>query len=100
MPAWVAEFAGTNARPMSHLSNKLPGLLIASLLALAALVRAEDGRKTISLNGTWQMAEGTMEQVPESFAHQGPVPGLADMAVPAFEGVGTAGEDPRRAAFW
>ena len=39
-----------------------------------------------------------MEQVPTSFEHRVPVPGLVDMAVPAFEEVGK--KSKRRQAFW
>jgi beta-galactosidase len=85
---------------MNYFTNRLPGLFMLALLAASADVRAGDGRTTVPLNGTWQIAEGTLEDVPKSFDHQVPVPGLADMAVPAFEGVGTKGADPRRAAFW
>ncbi len=85
---------------MIHLTNKLSGLFMVSLLAVSAVACAADGRTTVPLNGTWQIAEGTLEEVPKRFDHQAPVPGLADMAVPAFEGVGTKGADPRRAAFW
>jgi beta-galactosidase len=60
----------------------------------------ENRRKTISLDGTWQIAEGSMDKVPTSFTHEISVPGLADMARPAFEGVGPNGKDPRREAFW
>jgi hypothetical protein len=74
--------------------------IIVLLATFAATSRAEGGRKTISLDGTWQIAEGTMDDVPKSFDRQTPVPGLADMAVPAFEGVGPKDKDPRRGAFW
>lgn len=65
-------------------------------------------RQTISLNGTWEIAEGTMEQVPEKFDRTVVVPGLVDMAVPAFEEPGPKvanrydiqQKDPRRDAFW
>jgi len=60
----------------------------------------------IDLNGTWQIAQGTMDDVPEEFGHTVPVPGLVDMAEPAFQDVGARGErrtlrkDPRRQAYW
>jgi hypothetical protein len=74
--------------------------IIVLLGTFAATSRAEGGRKTISLDGTWQIAEGTMEDVPKSFDRGAPVPGLADMAAPAFEDVGPKDKDPRRGAFW
>jgi hypothetical protein len=50
------------------------------------------------LNGTWQVAQGSMDSAPESFDHKVPVPGLVDMAEPPFEQVGRKSE--RRQAFW
>ncbi len=55
-------------------------------------------RRTISLNGEWNIAQGDMNHVPESFTHRIPVPGLADMAVPSFKDVGF--KSPLREAFW
>ncbi len=76
------------------------GMIITAWAALAVTASAEGGRKTVSLDGTWQIAEGSMAEVPRAFSHEAPVPGLADMAVPAFEGVGPKDKDPRRDAFW
>ena len=59
---------------------------------------APDPRQVILLDGTWQIAEGAMDQVPAHFDHSIPVPGLVDMARPAFEEVGV--KSPRREAFW
>jgi len=56
------------------------------------------GRLVIDLNGTWEIAEGGMDSVPAVFQHKVPVPGLVDMAKPAFEEVGK--KSPRRRAFW
>ena len=55
-------------------------------------------RQTISLDGTWQIAEGTMEKVPAKFSRQVPVPGLADMAVPPFPEERTASRQLTRDA--
>src|SRR5438067_1456545 len=41
-------------------------------------------REVIPLDGTWQIAEGHMEQLPTSFEHSVPVPGLVSLARPAF----------------
>ncbi|MEI7899843.1 MAG: hypothetical protein WCK89_06290 [bacterium] len=65
-------------------------------------------RKTISLDGTWQIAEGGMDKAPGEFGRTVPVPGLVDMAQPAFVGPGPSlthldkffQKDPRRDAFW
>jgi beta-galactosidase len=55
-------------------------------------------RHVINLNGTWEIAEGGMDSVPAIFEHKVPVPGLVDMAEPAFQDVGK--KSPRRQAFW
>lgn len=57
-----------------------------------------DLRKVIDLNGTWQVAEGAMDSMPMRFERTVPVPGLVDMAEPAFAEVGKKSE--RRQAFW
>jgi beta-galactosidase len=57
-----------------------------------------EGRRIVNLNGTWSIAQGSMDSIPESFSHEVPVPGLVDMAEPAFEEVGKKSE--RRRAFW
>jgi len=87
--------AGTEAQLWSV------GLLLYLFLALAApLARAEGGRQVVLLDGAWQIAEGSLAERPKAFEHQVPVPGLADMARPAFAGVGVKDKDPRREAFW
>ncbi|MHC4694994.1 MAG: glycoside hydrolase family 2 protein, partial [Planctomycetota bacterium] len=55
-------------------------------------------RRIIDLNGTWEVAQGSMDSLPDSFQHKVPVPGLVDMARPAFEEVGKKSE--KREAFW
>jgi len=78
-------------------------LMCSTVIVLAAAIlqaRAEGGRQVVSLDGTWQIAEGSLAERPKLFEHQAPVPGLADMAAPAFEGVGVKDKDPRREAFW
>jgi beta-galactosidase len=58
-------------------------------------------RRVIDLGGTWEIAEGSMDKIPEKFDHRLSVPGLADMASPAFHVVGVKGEkDTLREAFW
>lgn len=65
-------------------------------------------RTVISLDGTWQVAEGGLDVVPTKFEHQVPVPGLVDMATPPFIEPGPRvvdreqlrQKDPRRDAFW
>lgn len=55
-------------------------------------------RRVIDLNGTWQVAEGAMDSIPTQFEHAVPVPGLIDMAKPAFAEVGKKSD--KRQAFW
>ncbi|MCX6927794.1 MAG: hypothetical protein NT154_31980, partial [Verrucomicrobia bacterium] len=71
-------------------------------------VHATAARQTISLDGTWQIGEGGMDQPPLRFEHVVPVPGLVDMAQPAFADAGPkltgrdkfSQKDLRRDAFW
>jgi beta-galactosidase len=55
-------------------------------------------RQGFSLDGDWQVAEGAWDTAPARFDRTVPVPGLVDMALPAFEEVGRP--SPRREAFW
>ncbi len=63
-----------------------------------AVLRPEAPRRVISLDGQWQVGQGGMETPPGSYEHTVPVPGLLDMAEPAFEEVGK--KSPKRQAFW
>jgi beta-galactosidase/beta-glucuronidase len=80
--------------------------MAACVLAIALPVRssaADDSqspRRLISLDGTWQIAEGSLDQQPQIFNRTVPVPGLADMAKPAFAEVGTPKSGQHRKAFW
>ena len=87
-------------------------LLCLAVVGLAAIGagRCVAARQVIDLAGTWQVGQGAMEAPPERFDRRAPVPGLADMAEPPFEGVGAEPKnprdpkvqptDPRREAFW
>lgn len=76
-------------------------VLAVTLLGLVmARTATAEGRRVICLDGTWQIAEGTMDEIPETFSHEVPVPGLADMATPAFEAVGEDESAQYREAFW
>ena len=55
-------------------------------------------RKVINLNGEWEVEQGGMDSAPAQFGHKVPVPGLVDMAEPAFAEVGKKSE--KRQAFW
>ncbi len=79
------------------------------LLVAAFLCReARAGRVTLSLDGNWQVAEGTMDAAPAVFEHVAPVPGLVSLASPPFvepgpkvtNGSSRPQKDPRRDAFW
>ena len=73
----------------------LAGLVIGAAWNQAGAAAA---RQTLSLDGTWQVAEGGMETAPQAFDHMAPVPGLLDLARPAFPEVGL--KSSRREAFW
>jgi beta-galactosidase len=69
-----------------------------SIFSVEASPKAEGPRQVLSLDGEWQIAEGGREVVPERFGHVAPVPGLVDMARPAFAEVGE--RSGLREAFW
>ena len=83
-------------------------LTIIFLLQVITGCRNEVKRRTISLEGTWKIAEGSMTEAPELYDHTVPVPGLISMATPAFKEVGPKVSDRRsliqddtlRQAFW
>ncbi len=81
------------------------------LICLFAAAGALSAREVISLDGEWEIAEGYMNAMPAEFNRKAPVPGLADMAKPAFLAVGgnmpqnivweyRKVADPLREAFW
>jgi beta-galactosidase len=65
---------------------------------LFASLKPVPPRRVLNLDGVWQIAEGLMEQIPKKFERKVAVPGLADMAEPAFEKVGF--KNDLREAFW
>ena len=90
-------------------------LIIAGLCGLSAALTNDvfaaanrELRTVLSLDGSWQIAEGGMAQVPASFEHTVPVPGLVSLAEPPFVEPGPVvkdrnamgQKDPRRDAFW
>jgi beta-galactosidase len=83
--------------------NRAPfaiGLLAVAFAAsgIHAALKPQPPRQVISLDGQWQVGQGSMEKVPRRFDRTAPVPGLLDMAEPAFADVGK--KSPRRQAFW
>ncbi len=77
-------------------------VILASVTAVPPILgdSSQELRRVVSLDGTWQIAEGSFAQPPARFEASVPVPGLVDMAQPAFEEVGTPGSNDRRQAFW
>lgn len=60
------------------------------LLGAATMLSAagRDGRVTVSLDGNWEIQDSVAStEIPKEFAHRVPVPGLANLAQPAFAGV-------------
>jgi hypothetical protein len=54
--------------------------------------------KIMSLDGVWDIAEGSKKQVPSRFLTKVPVPGLVTSAKPAFKAVGE--DNNLREAYW
>jgi hypothetical protein len=73
-------------------------ILLAGACCAAAAEPMTSPRSTVALDGVWQIAEGNMKDVPMNFDREVAVPGLVDMARPAFEEVGV--RSARREAFW
>lgn len=67
-------------------------ILICPILGIFALTAYGQSftpeRVTISLNGIWQIGESVDSLKPVSFDHTVPVPGLVNLAKPAFEDAG------------
>lgn len=65
---------------MPSVARLLPILLLPAAGAFA-------GRLIVSLDGTWEIADSIEDQMPGSFHHRVPVPGLANLARPPFADV-------------
>ncbi len=76
--------------------------LLGALLLVAPTTgwAAPAGRQVVSLDGTWQIAQGKNDQVPKTFDRTVPVPGLVDLAQPRFRLVGFEAGNRLREAFW
>ncbi len=62
-------------------------IVVFAVLSCAPVLHAA-GRETLSLNGQWQVADGkSATDIPAEFAHTVAVPGLTNMATPAFKDV-------------
>ncbi len=82
---------------------KLAGCAIAGMMVIAATCSGRTNettgtRQTLSLNGQWQIGQGELNEPPAEFPSTVVVPGLVDMARPAFADVGTSSAE--RNAFW
>ncbi len=73
-------------------------LWILLLIGVTSACGASVSRRTIPLDGRWQIAQGPHSEMPQAFGGTIPVPGLVDMAKPAFTEVGIP--SPQREAFW
>ena len=73
---------------------------LSTLVLATTVTRAQptEARQTLLLDGVWQVAEGGMDNPPQTFDHKIPVPGLLDMAEPPFGEVGV--KSTKRQAFW
>jgi len=81
---------------MSKRSVTIAGIVLIVWAASGLVVAAE--RTVLSLDGMWEIAEGSMETMPARFDHRVQVPGLVDLAKPPFEEVGV--KSAKREAFW
>lgn len=62
--------------------------LLATLCLGFCANAARADRDTVSLDGTWEITDGkTAAELPAAFPHTVPVPGLANLATPAFANV-------------
>ncbi|WP_159523057.1 glycoside hydrolase family 2 TIM barrel-domain containing protein [Sunxiuqinia indica] len=69
------------------------------LLITLTACSSQSERKVMSLNGEWQVSESiTPDYLPESYSHTVQVPGLVDLATPAFDSVYS--KSPLRDYFW
>lgn len=60
--------------------------LICLLQSIIGFSQDKNLRNITSLNGTWQVAQtSSFNKLPDKYEHTTPVPGLIDMATPAFD---------------
>ena len=78
------------------LRGKLGVVSVVLILLNAAATLA--ARRVVNLDGTWEIAQGSADAEPKTFPASVPVPGLADLAKPAFKEVGF--KNDLRQAFW
>jgi hypothetical protein len=93
--------------------HRYPTVVLFGTLAFALFQPLEPAdaaplRKVVLLDGTWQIGEGNMADIPAAFDRSVTVPGLVSMATPAFDAPGPKDakrddvpqKDPKRDAFW
>ena len=70
------------------MQNKLCALVVVLACLLSGPLVAGAERTTLSLDGVWQIADSkSADAMPTAFNHTVPVPGLANLAAPAFADV-------------
>ena len=91
---------GESRRGVMHGLSVL--VIVISICGIAVNTSAGHSTKRVVLllDGDWQVAEGSMQEIPSEFPHTVPVPGLIDMATPPFADVGVQEGQKRRRAFW
>jgi len=74
----------------------------AAMLLAAMTAGTARGREVMDLNGTWTIGEARGDGIPDTldFTRNVPVPGLVDLATPAFTAVGTRDSSEHRDVFW
>ena len=84
---------------MKSIASRVSLLALSLLPTIAyASTRPVPPRRVLSLDGQWQVEQGSMAKAPAAFSHAVVVPGLIDMAAPAFAEVGHPSK--LREAFW
>ena len=73
-------------------------VVVATGQVASAALKPVSPRQVVNLDGTWEIQQGGMETAPQTFSHTVVVPGLIDMAKPAFAEVGK--KNDLREAFW
>jgi hypothetical protein len=82
-----------------RLSMKIRLLVITVVTGCAVVGWAVAERSVVSLDGTWEVGQSVEpDTIPDLFERSAPVPGLLDMAEPAFSEVGKKSE--LRRYFW
>ena len=86
---------------LKTVNYKYPLIILLIAIMPDTLARGQNisKRNIVSLNGTWQIAEGSMNKIPENFTHTVPVPGLVSLAAPEFVNAGSKVKDRNSSIF-